>query len=77
MKKGINMNDMLGKKLNKNMVELESVGCVLDTKTKVTFPIYNDGTYDDNCPCHLDDIENDEWYDTLSIDDMEIVVGVA
>ena len=71
------MNDMLGKKLNKNMVELESVGCVLDTKTKVTFPIYNDGTYDDNCPCHLDDIENDEWYDTLSIDDMEIVVGVA
>ena len=59
--------------LEKGLTELESVGCCIDTKTGMTYPMYADGTHDEEMGCHLEDIENDEWFDTLSVEDTKIV----
>lgn len=54
--------------LMKNLIELESVGCVFNTENNMVYPILKDGTYD---------MENgiliteccDEWEESLSIED--------
>ena len=69
--------------LDKELTELESVGTALDTKTGMTYPMYADGTHDEEMGCHLEDIENDEWFDTLSdtdkviVDDCMLELGIA
>jgi|TARA_B100000073_G_scaffold343679_1_gene348962 hypothetical protein len=58
---------------DKGLIELESVGCCIDTKTGMTYPMYADGTHDEEMGCHLEDIETDEWFDALSVTDKVIV----
>jgi hypothetical protein len=52
------------------IVELNSVGCVIDTETLNTYPMLREGGYDEDegTKVHIDDIEN-EWFDSLSDND--------
>jgi hypothetical protein len=71
MRKGKNMS-LLGKELKEGLTELESVGCCIDTKLGITYPMYVDGTYDEDGECHLEDT-CEEWFDALSVEDTKIV----
>ena len=63
---------MLGKELEKGLVELESVGSCIDTKLGMTYPMYVDGTHDEEMGVHLEDID-EEWFHSLSSEDNIIV----
>jgi hypothetical protein len=56
------------------MVELKSVGTVLDTETKMTYPMLRDGgcLIDDGVSVHLSECES-EWFEHLSEEDMELL----
>jgi len=61
-----------------NLIELKSVGCVID-ENGVTYPQYPDnedgtfGGYDEDGGHHVNDIENDEWFDALSTVDWDVI----
>ena len=55
-----------------NLVELESVGCVID-ENGVTYPMLVDGGYDEDGGFHVNDIENEEWFDALSQEDIDTI----
>ena len=58
----------------KRYIKLNSVGCYLDYKTGYTFPMSINGDMDkDNCVFHLDDIDNEEWFQNLSKKDLKII----
>ena len=57
---------------NNNLVELESVGSCIDTKLGMIYPMYVDGTHDEEMGNHLEDVD-DEWFDSLSVEDKVIV----
>jgi len=61
--------------LDKELTELESVGCALDTKTGMTYPMYADGTHDEEMGVHLEDIDED-WFHNLSSEDNIVVNDV-
>ena len=63
--------------LDKELTELESVGSCVDTKTGMTYPMYADGTHDEEMGCHIEDIENDEWFESLSDEDIEILKSLG
>tara|TARA_X000001388_G_C2188913_1_gene106697 strand:+ start:330 stop:542 length:213 start_codon:yes stop_codon:yes gene_type:complete len=48
--------------------ELKSVGCHID-KTGMTYPTFKNGKPDLSNPTHINDIENEEWFDTLDNND--------
>lgn len=50
------------------IIELNSVGCVIDTKTLFTYPLCKNGEYDDVNPIHLDEV-TEEWF--MSLDDYD------
>jgi len=64
-----------------NLVELKSVGCVID-ENGITYPQYPDnedgtfGGYDEDGAFHINDIENEEWFDALSQEDIDIIEDV-
>ena len=58
--------------LDKELTELESVGTALDSKTGMTYPMYVDGTHDEEMGVHLEDID-EEWFHSLSSKDNIIV----
>ena len=64
-----------------NLVELESVGCVIDENVG-TYPQYPDnedgtfGGYDEDGGFHVNDIENEEWFDALSQEDIDIIEDI-
>ena len=64
-----------------NLVELESVGCVID-ENGVTYPQYPDnedgtfGGYDEDGGFHVNDIENEEWFDALSQEDIDSIEDI-
>ena len=58
-----------------NFVELKSVGCWFNKEDGMTYAAYNDGGWDELSGAHIDDIENNEWFDTLSQKDLDIVEG--
>ncbi len=58
--------------LDKDLTELESVGCALDSKTGMTYPMYADGTHDEEMGVHLEDIDED-WFHNLSSKDNIVV----
>ena len=58
-----------------NLIELNSVGCVID-ENGVTYPMLVDGDYDVDGACHIDDIENEEFFDALSQEDIDIIEDV-
>ena len=64
-----------------NLVELESVGCVID-ENGVTYPQYPDnedgtfGGYDEDGGFHVNNIENEEWFDALSQEDIDTIEDI-
>jgi hypothetical protein len=66
------------RKKTMNLIELNSVGCVID-ENGVTYPQYPDnedgtfGGYDEDGACNVNDIENDEWFDALSTVDWDVI----
>ena len=55
-----------------NLVELESVGCVID-ENGLTYPQYPDN---EDGGFHVNDIENEEWFDALSQEDIDTIEDV-
>ncbi len=55
-----------------NLVELKSVGCVID-ENGVTYPMLVDGGFDEDGACHINDIANDEFFDALSTVDWDVI----
>ena len=53
-------------------VELKSVNSVLDTLNNCFYEIDDNGDYDIDTEYRLDDV-SDEWWDSLSISDLEVV----
>ena len=59
-----------------NLIELNSVGCVID-ENGVTYPMLVDGGYDEDGACHIDDIENEEFFDALSTEDWKTLQTIV
>ena len=56
------------------IIELKSVGSMLDVEQGVIYPQNADGSYDKNFAISLvDDEVNAEWYKELSTEDYQIV----
>tara|TARA_Y100000593_G_C4050026_1_gene209256 strand:+ start:66 stop:269 length:204 start_codon:yes stop_codon:yes gene_type:complete len=55
------------------VIMLKSVGSCID-KTGMTYPLQVDGTPDMNMGCHIEDIENDEWFESLSDEDNALLL---
>ncbi len=54
----------------KNVIELKSVGCLLDMKNGVVYPQFKNGDPDLSCPLYLDDEElSSDWWEQLSMED--------
>ena len=58
-----------------NLINLDSVGCVID-ENGVTYPMLVDGGYDEDGACHINDIENEEFFDALSQEDIDIIEDI-
>ena len=58
-----------------NLIELKSVGNVID-ENGVTYPMLADGGYDIFGGIHINDIENEEFFDALSQKDIDIIEDV-
>ena len=58
-----------------NLVNLDSVGCVID-ENFVTYPMLVDGGYDEDGGFHVNDIENEEWFDALSQEDIDTIEDI-
>ena len=54
---------------------LNSVGNVID-ENGVTYPMLVDGGYDIFGGVHVNDIENEEWFDALSQEDIDIIEDI-
>lgn len=59
-------------KLNNMILKLISVGSVIDTETKMTYAMYQNGTYDKESGVHLNECSK-EWVDSLSNDDVLLI----
>ena len=59
-----------------NLIELNSVGCVID-ENGVTYPMLADGLgIDGDGACHINDIENEEFFDALSQEDIDTIEDI-
>ena len=58
-----------------NLIELESVGNVID-ENGVTYPMLADGGHDIFAGVHINDIENEEFFDALSQEDIDTIEDV-
>ena len=58
-----------------NLVNLESVGNVID-ENGVTYPMLADGGHDIFAGVHINDIENEEWFDALSLEDIDTIEDI-
>ena len=73
------MSDKL-KNMNENLIPLESVGCFIDEKTGMTYPMNNDNTPDMSLDVFIEDC-TDEWFMSLSpmdnseVQDIRINIG--
>jgi hypothetical protein len=54
------------------IVELKSVACVLDTKTKIIYPKYQMGGYDKSSGKHIDDLDK-KFVDEISEADIVLI----
>ena len=57
------------------LIELNSVGNVID-ENGVTYPMLADGGHDIFAGVHINDIENEEFFDALSQEDIDIIEDV-
>ena len=62
--------------VTEDKVVLSSVGCVIDKTTGITFPIHADDTIDWDGGTHIHDIENEEWFDNLSQNDIDFIEDI-
>ena len=58
-----------------SLVNLNSVGNVID-ENGVTYPMLADGGYDIFAGVHIDDIDNEDFFDALSQDDIDTIEDV-
>lgn len=54
------------------MIELESVGCVVDPENHMVYPLYENGAIDLGGGVHFEGLDQ-EWLDQLSGDDVDIL----
>ena len=54
------------------ILELNSVGSVIDTETGITYAAYQKGGYDHDSGIHIDDCDK-EWVDALSDEDVILI----
>ena len=54
------------------ILELHSVGSVIDTATKITYAAFEKGGYDKDSGIHLDDCSK-LWVDSLSEHDLTLI----
>lgn len=54
------------------IVELKSVGSVIDTQTKIVYPKYQMGGYDRTSGVHLDDLDK-KFVDEMSEEDIILI----
>lgn len=53
-----------------NLIELKSVGCLLDVEKGIAYPQFKDGEPDFSLPLHLREEEmSSDWYEQLSLED--------
>lgn len=70
--------EFLEQKINKKIVsrlffvELKSINSVLDTLNNCFYQIDENGDYDIDTEYRLEDV-NDEWWESLSLGDLEVV----
>ena len=58
-----------------SLINLDSVGNVID-ENGVTYPMLADGGYDIFAGVHIDDIDNEDFFDALSQKDIDIIEDV-
>ena len=58
-----------------SLVNLNSVGNVID-ENGVTYPMLADGGHDIFAGVHINDIENEEFFDALSQEDIDIIEDI-
>ena len=56
------------------MIELESVGSVIDPETAEVYPLFENGAIDLGCGVHLYEV-TDEWFDSLSEYDLNLLIN--
>ena len=62
-----------------SLVNLNSVGCVINSNNGLVCSVMADGSIDlDDLSnaCHVNDIENEEWVDALSQEDIDTIEDV-
>jgi len=55
------------------MIELESVGSVIDPQDGIVYPLFENGAIDLGNGVELEEV-SDEWFDSLSEDDMNLLI---
>ena len=58
-----------------SLINLNSVGNVID-ENGVTYPMLADGGHDIFAGVHINDIENEEWFDALSQEDIDTIEDI-
>jgi len=58
-----------------NLINLDSVGCVID-ENGVTYPMLVDGGYDKDAAGHINDIDNEDFFDALSQEDIDTIEDI-
>lgn len=59
-----------------NYIELPSVGAMLEVDTGYTYPKYQSGKIDSREGYHLAHIDNDEWWESLSPEDIQVLDNI-
>ena len=62
-----------------SLVNLNSVGCVINSNNGLVCSVMADGSIDlDDLSnaCDVNDIENDEWFDALSQEDIDTIEDI-
>ena len=55
------------------LIELESVGSVVDPKEEIVYPLFKNGAIDLGSGVHLYEV-TDEWFDALSEYDLNLLI---
>ena len=62
-----------------SLINLNSVGCVINSNNGLVCSVMADGSIDlDDVSnaCHVNDIENEEWFDALSQEDIDTIEDI-
>ena len=55
------------------MIELESVGSVIDPQTEIVYPLFEEGPIDLENGVHIYEV-SDEWFESLSEYDLNLLI---